>query len=154
MDGPLELSRKLLRRLATTDVDPTGLFSDDVSWYASVGGLEPRSVTGRANVLAGFREYSGNWDDLHFEGGATVVADNRALVFATEHARGTGSGVEVEQLTAIILTTREGQITDIVTYLDLPAAYRDFGIDPDDVAALESGRAYELRDGHPVSLDA
>ena len=153
MDGPLELSRMLLRRLAASEIDPTDLFADDVGWYASVGGLEPRRVSGRDSVLAAFRDYSRTWDDLHFEGGATVVDGDRALVFATEHARGTGSGVEVEQLTAILLTARDGQITDIVTYLDLAAAYRDFGLEPADVPGLESGRAYALRAGHPVSLD-
>jgi ketosteroid isomerase-like protein len=154
MDGPLLLARRLLQRLARTNVDPTDLFADDVAWYASVGGLEPVQLVGRENVLAGFQAYSGTWEGLHFAGGATVVDGDRALVFATEIARGAGSGIDVEQLTAIILTVRDGRIADIVTYLDLPAAYRDFGIDPADVPALESGRAYELRDGHPASLDA
>jgi ketosteroid isomerase-like protein len=152
MDGALELARNLLQRLASTDVDTSGLLAPEVEWYASVGGLEPRRLRGRDRVLAGFQDYSGTWEGLYFEGGALVVDGNRALVFATEHARGMGSGVEVAQLTAIILTTARGRIVDIVTYLDLPQAYRDFGLDPDDVPGLEAGKAYDLCDGHAVAL--
>jgi len=45
-------------------------------------------------------------------------------------------------------------ITNIVTYLDVPQAYVDFGIEPADVAGMEAGRAYELRDGRPVEIEA
>src|SRR5262245_11019332 len=153
MDGALELARTLLQRLASTDFDTAGLLAPEVEWYASVGGLEPRRLCGRDRVLEAFRDYSGTWEGLHFEGGALVIDRDRAFVFATEHARGMGSGVEVEQLTAIILTTAGGRITEIVTYLDLPQAYRDFGLDPDAVPGLEAGKAYELRDGRPAELD-
>jgi ketosteroid isomerase-like protein len=152
MDGALELARTLLQRLSSTEVNTSGLLAPEVEWYASVGGLEPRRLRGRNRVLAGFQDYSGTWEGLHFEGGAVVIDGDRAFVFATEHARGSGSGVEVEQLTAMILTTASGRITEIVTYLDLLQGYRDFGLDPDDVPGLEAGKAYELRDGHAVPV--
>jgi ketosteroid isomerase-like protein len=155
MDGPLDLTRRLLANLGSGAPDAASvLLAPDIEWYGSVGGLEPGLARGREAVLRSFEDYSGTWTGLHFESRSVVVDGDRVLALMVEHARGMESGVEVDQGIAILLTTKDGMITNIVTYLDVPQAYVDFGIEPADVARLEAGRAYELRDGRPVEIEA
>jgi ketosteroid isomerase-like protein len=152
MEGPLELTRRLMESLGRGDENGAAqVLHPDIEWYGSVGGLEPGLARGRDAVLASFQEYSSTWDGLHFEARSTVVDGPRVLALMVEHARGMGSGIAVEQGTGILITTKDGMITNIVSYLDLPRAYADFGIDAAEVAGLEPGRDYELRDGHAVA---
>src|SRR3954468_5311794 len=131
MEGPVGIARRLMENLGKGDVDAAAeVLHPDIEWYGSVGGLEPGLARGRDAVLRAYQDYSGTWDNLHFEAQSVVVDGERGLALMIEHARGMGSGVEVEQGTAILITTRDGLITNIVSYLDLPQAYRDFGIDP------------------------
>ena len=149
MDGPLELARQLFENLGDPEA-AEGFLDPAIEWYGSVGGLEPGLARGRDEVLRSFDDYRGTWGDLHFDTRAFVLDGDRVLALVTEHARGIGSGVEVEQGTAILITTKDGMITNIVSYLDLPRAYADFGIDPAVVAALEPGAVYELSEGRAV----
>jgi ketosteroid isomerase-like protein len=153
MDGPLELALRLMETLGRGDPDAAApLLAEDVEWYGSVGGLEPGLARGRDAVIRSFLDYSGTWEGLYFEARSAVVSGGRVLALVTEHARGMGSGVEVEQGTAILFSTKDGMITNVVSYLDLSRAYADFGIDPEAVAALQPGKTYELRDRHAVEL--
>ena len=155
MDRPLDLTRRFLANLGRGARDAASmLLAPDIEWYGSVGGLEPGLARGREAVLRSFEDYSGMWSGLHFESRSIVVDGDRVLALMVEHARGIGSGVEVDHGIAILLTTENGMITNIVTYLDVPQAYVDFGIEPPDVADLEAGGVYELRDGSPVEIEA
>jgi ketosteroid isomerase-like protein len=149
MDGPLELARLLMENLDDAET-AARILHPDIEWYGSVGGLEPGLARGREAVLTSFADYSGTWDGLRFEARSFVVDGDRVLALVTERARGMGSGVEVAEDTAILVTTEDGMIINIVSYLDLPRAYADFGIDPSAAGDLEPGAAYDLRQGRMV----
>jgi ketosteroid isomerase-like protein len=153
MDGPLELLHRLLAQARAGQLqDGDDLLAPEVEWYGSVGGLEPGRAIGIDEVRRSFEEYRDSWDQMTFDDEAVIQAGDRALALVRERARGKGSGVEVEQGTAVLVTARDGRLVDIVSYLDLPQAYRDFGIDPAEAARAEPGRSYELRDGRIAEI--
>jgi ketosteroid isomerase-like protein len=154
MDDPSELLRRLLDEARGGRIeDAAELMAPDVEWYGSVGGLEPGLAHGRDEVRASFEDYRASWDQLTFIDEATISSGSRALGLVRERARGMGSGVEVEQGAAVMITVRDGKIAKIVSYLDLPRAYRDFGIEQADADATEPGKSYVLRDGRIAEVD-
>lgn len=153
MEGPGRLAKLLIAGARAGEVGATeGILHRDVEWYASVGGLEPSTVRGADNVRRAFDEYHRSWERHTFGEEAVVEAGDRVLLLVREIARGLGSGLDVEQGTAVLVTTVDGLITSIVTYLDLPRAFADFGITPEQAAAMQPGSAYELTDGRMTEL--
>ena len=151
--GPLELAWRLMNGARHGQLDPLeAILHPDVEWYGSVGGLEPGTAYGPDGVRRSFLEYRGTWERLSFEDQAIVVSGDRALVVARERARGVGSGVDVEQGNLVLLTTSAGRITRMVTYLDLPRGFADFGISDEVAARIVPGKAYELIDGELTEI--
>jgi ketosteroid isomerase-like protein len=148
MEGPASLAQRLIAGARDGEVGMTkDILHPDVTWHASIGGLEPQTLYGSDSVRRAFDEYHRSWERHTFGEEALVESGDTVLMVVRELARGRGSGLEVEQGTAVLVTTSDGLITTIVTYLDVPQAYADFGLDPAAAAELEPGRTYELRDG-------
>jgi ketosteroid isomerase-like protein len=94
-----------------------------------VGGPEPGSRKGLADVAAEQREFLSAWQDFR------VVADDyreldgqRVLVLVRYSGRGTTSGVAQEMEGAHLFHVRERVVTKLVIYLERNRALADLGL--------------------------
>ena len=110
------------------DLFAEGLAAGDAQWHPA-----PELESGGTYVgAAGFVEFMDAWtsdfDDWTIE--LTEVRDggDRVLAFARQRAVGRGSGVSVEMDFGMLVTLRDGVITDTRAYLDRSEALAAAGL--------------------------
>ena len=117
----------------TNDIDEDAyreLVHDDVEIVPFGAAMEGKSYRGVEGVLEWLREeIHSNWDVFE-----TIPEDfrrvgDRILVTGHWHARGKGSGVELDMPATWIIRMREGKIAYWRTYTDRDEALRDIGAD-------------------------
>jgi ketosteroid isomerase-like protein len=94
-------------------------------------------IEGEAGILrghAGMRDYvtniSENWEDAHWDLlSVKELDDGRVFAHAVFKGRGPGSGIEIEQDVAIVVTARAGKALRIEGYASIDEARAAAGLD-------------------------
>ena len=119
-----DLARAAYDAWARRDLDAVvGFAADDVEVVQDPAFPGATSATGKGSLrqwLAGFFEI---WEEFDLTPEEVLEAGDRVLVIARIHARGKGSGMEIEQTAAHLLTFSSGEVVRLETYAD-PAAAR------------------------------
>src|SRR5437899_4218023 len=91
------------------------LVTDDAEIDMSTRVFNPqvyRGLDGMRRLLGEVREV---WEEWHVIPERFLDAGDRVVVIETVHARGRGSGVELESRTAAVWTLRRGRVTSVRT---------------------------------------
>ena len=113
-----EAERELLER-----------FSPDVRIDMSRRVFNPDVYEGYGGLARLGREIGDVWADFHITPTRFIDAGDRVVVLETRVARGTGSGVEVEQHSAVIWTLRAGRVVAMQTDLGPAEALEAVGLE-------------------------
>jgi ketosteroid isomerase-like protein len=85
------------------------LVDPEIEWRPGFGALEAGTHRG----AEGFREFTESWlesfDDFSIEPELIVQKDETVIVVALQHARGRGSGIELDAKVVHVWTVREGK---------------------------------------------
>ena len=102
----------------------------DIEGHGTVGGLEEGQVYRGLPEL--IREYEKvdleAWEERRLDPQEVLHVDDLVVVLVHEYRRGRGSGIELENDTAIIFTVRDRRIVRIQGYMDQDAARKAAGI--------------------------
>jgi ketosteroid isomerase-like protein len=122
--GFLDAAQRQDWKRAAELVDP------DVEGHGTVGGLEEGQVYHGLPEL--IREYEKvdleAWDERRLEPQEFLHVDDLVVVLLHEYRRGRGSGVELEDDTAVVFTVRDGRVVRIQGYMDRDAALSAAGL--------------------------
>ena len=109
---------------ARRDLDGVvGLAHDDVEFVQDPSFPGATSATGRAALRQWLASFFDIWEEFDLVPQEVIESGERVLVIAKIRARGKGSGVEIEQTAAHLLTFEEGRVRRLETFAD-PAAAR------------------------------
>ena len=110
----------------------TALFDDYIvmdSRANPVPGL-PLVEMGRDEVIKGFRQYWGTWDEYAIDPVEFVDAGQSVVVVVREHGRGKGSGVPVEREHFQLWTFRGGKLIRWEPFRSRAEALEAAGVGP------------------------
>ncbi len=127
----VELVSELLAKGAAGDWDAVAsLVHPEVTRYGTVGGLEEdRVLRGLEAIVAAFEgDEREAWDERRLEPERIVDAGDRVVVLLHEYLRGRGSGIELEQRTAVVFDVSNGLVTGLRGYMDQAAALEAAGV--------------------------
>jgi ketosteroid isomerase-like protein len=85
-----------------------------------------RGLDGMRRLLGEVREV---WEERHVIPERFVDAGDRVVVIETVHARGRGSGVELDSRTAAMWTLRNGRVTGVRTGIEIEEALKAVGME-------------------------
>ena len=127
----VEIVRGFLDAAQRGDWKRAAAFLDpDVEGHGTVGGLEEGQVYRGLPEL--IREYEKvdleAWEERRLEPQELLHVDDLVVVLVHEYRRGKGSGVELENDTAVVFTVRAGRIVRIQGYMDQDAALKAAGL--------------------------
>lgn len=102
----------------------------DVEGHGTVGGLEERRVIrGSEEMIHAFEtDDLEAWEERRLEPTEFLHNDDLVVVLLHEYRRGKGSGIELENDTAVVLTVRDGRIVRVQGYMDQDAALSAAGL--------------------------
>jgi ketosteroid isomerase-like protein len=108
------------------------LIAPDVEMHGTVGGL------GEGQVYSGLSEMKDEfetvdqeaWEERRLDPQGFRHVDDLVVVLLHEYRRGRGSGVELENDTAVVFEVRDGRIVRIQGYMDQDAALEAAGLQP------------------------
>jgi ketosteroid isomerase-like protein len=106
------------------------LVDPDVELHGTVGGVEEGQVyRGLADAMREYIEVDGEaWEERRIEPKEFLDADDEVVVLLHEYRRGRGSGVELENDTAVVFTVRDGRVVRMQGYMDPAAAQKATGL--------------------------
>ena len=106
------------------------LLDPNVEMHGTVGGLEEGRVAhGFPEMLREFEnEDLEAWEERRLEPEEFLHVGDLVVVRLHEYRRGRGSGVELENDTAVVVTVREGRIVRVQGYMDQDAALKAAGL--------------------------
>ena len=106
------------------------LVDPGVELHGTVGGVEEgRVYRGLAEVLREYNEQDAEaWEERRLEPEEFFDAGDDVVVFLHEYRRGRGSGVELEDDTAVVFKVRAGRVVRMQGYMDRAAARRAAGL--------------------------
>jgi ketosteroid isomerase-like protein len=102
----------------------------DVEGHGTVGGLEEkRVIRGFEEMMHAFEtDDLEAWEERRLEPKEFLHADDVVVLLLHEYRRGRGSGIELENDTAVVFTVRDGRIVRMQGYMDQDAALRAAGL--------------------------
>jgi ketosteroid isomerase-like protein len=110
-------------------------WADPEIQYVIVGGPEPGSSTGLANMAKAMRSWLAPWEDFRAEAEEyREIDDERVLVLVLNTGRGKASGLQVEQMraqTTSVFHVRADKVVKLVNYFDRDCALADLGLTPE-----------------------
>ena len=106
------------------------LLDPHVEMHGTIGGLgEGRVASGFPEMLREFQsEDLEAWEERRLEPEEFLHVDDLVVVRLHEYRRGGGSGVELENHTAVVFTVRDGRIVRVQGYMDQDAALKAAGL--------------------------
>ena len=132
MSANLDLARSIVAAWERGDFSSTE-WADPGIEFVYADGPSPGSFRGVANMSKSWREFLGNWRDVHAEAEEFLeLDDERVLVLFRQHGRGRTSGLEVAETgprAANLFHVRDGKVTRAVLYLDRDRALADLGLE-------------------------
>jgi len=109
-------------------------WADPECEFVIVGGPEPVSRRGVAEMAESWQEWVRGWKDYRVEADEyREIDDDRVLVLTRSSAHGKAGGLVVGQLRAkgaVLYHVREGKVTRLVYYWDRDRALADLGLTP------------------------
>jgi ketosteroid isomerase-like protein len=105
------------------------LVTDDAEIDMSTRVFNPevyRGLDGMRRLLGEVREV---WEEWHVIPERFLEAGDRVVVIETVHARGRGSGVELDSRTAAMWTLRNGRVTSVRTGIEIEEALKAVGME-------------------------
>jgi hypothetical protein len=102
-----------------------GLLDPAVRLDLSVRVFNPAVYEGYDGIMQWKGEVRDVWESYVTEPEEFFDCGQAVVVFTRERGRGRGSGVEVDRLTALLYTLREGRVIEIRLYHDRELAMRD-----------------------------
>jgi ketosteroid isomerase-like protein len=107
------------------------LLDPEAEGHGTVGGLDEGQVTrGLTEMVAALTEDLEAWEERRLEPQSFHHVDDRVVVLLREYRRGRGSGIELEDDTAIVFTLRDGRILKMEGYMDQGEALKAAGLPP------------------------
>ena len=108
----------------------TELLDPKVEMHGTVGGLEEGRVSrGLPEMLHEFETVDLEaWEERRLDPEEFLHVDDLVVVLLHEYRRGKGSGVELEDDTAVVFTVRDRRIVRIQGYMDQDAALKAAGL--------------------------
>jgi ketosteroid isomerase-like protein len=132
MSENLDLVRSIYADWERGNFGRTDWVHHEVVW-AWVGGPEPTSGTGIAEIGAPMRNWLAAWDEWYLEATEYRELDSeRVLVSYRGVGRGKTSGLEAGQLVtdmANVFDVRHGKVVRFVVYWDRSRAFADLGLE-------------------------
>jgi ketosteroid isomerase-like protein len=123
--GDLELVRRaLMARRSEFDE----LLDPDVRLDLSERVFNPDVYEGYDGIMRWRAEVADVWEYYRSEPEEFFEGDGVVVVFTHERARGKGSGVEVDRLTALLCRLRDGRVSEVRLYDERAQALRDAGL--------------------------
>ncbi len=106
------------------------LTDPDVELHGTVSGVgEGQVYRGLAEVIHEYEEVDGEaWEERRIEPEKFLDADDHVVVLLHEYRRGRGSGVELENDTAAVITVRDGLVVRMQGFMDRAAAQKAAGL--------------------------
>ncbi len=106
------------------------LTEPDVEFHGTVGGLEEgRIAHGITQIIEVFEaEDLEAWEERRFEPQEFIDAGDDVVVLMREYRRGKGSGVELENDTAVVFGVRNGRVARMQGYMDQSKALEAAGL--------------------------
>jgi ketosteroid isomerase-like protein len=106
------------------------LVDPEVELHGTVGGVQEGQVyRGLAAVIREYDVVDGEaWEERRIEPEEFLDADDHVVVLFHEYRRGRGSGVELENDTAAVITVRDARVVRIQGYMDRAAALEAAGL--------------------------
>lgn len=105
----------------------THLIDPDVEFLGTVGGIQEGEIAhGQAEIDEKFEAQDLEaWEERRFEAEEYIDAgEGSVVIFLREYRRGKGSGVELEDRTALVVAVRDGRVVRMQGYLDRDAALK------------------------------
>ncbi len=127
----VELVREAMAKSLSGDLDGVAkLAHPEVTLYGTVGGLEESRIEVGIEAIA--KVFWGDdleaWDERRLEPERFVDAGDQVVVLLREYLRGRGSGVELENRTALVIDVSDGLVTGMRGYMDQAAALEAAGV--------------------------
>src|SRR4051794_37649441 len=106
------------------------LLDPEVEFHGTVGGLQEGQVAhGQSEIDHTFEvEDLEAWEERRLEAEEYLDAGDEVVVLLHEYRRGKGSGVELEDRTAVVVAVNEGRVVRIQGYMDRDAALKAAGL--------------------------
>jgi ketosteroid isomerase-like protein len=90
--------------------------------------FNPAVYEGYDGIMRWRAEVGDVWEFYRTEPEQFLEGDDVVVVVAREHARGKGSGIEVDRTTALLYRLSDGRVREIRLYHDQRQALRDAGL--------------------------
>jgi ketosteroid isomerase-like protein len=106
------------------------LVDPQVELHGTVGGVQEGQVyRGIAEVIREYDVVDGEaWEERRIEPEKFLDVDDHVVVLFHEYRRGRGSGVELENDTAAVITVRDGRVVRLQGFMDRAAARKAAGL--------------------------
>lgn len=130
-EANVEIVREFTEAVLSQDWKRAGeLFSPDAEGHGTVGGLDEGQVTrGLAEMIHAFEtEDLEAWEERRLEPREFLHTGDLVVLLLHEYRRGRGSGIELENDTAVVFTVRDGRIVKMQGYMDQGAAKQAAGL--------------------------
>jgi uncharacterized protein len=110
-DSNVEIVRRIYGAWAVGDIPgPLELFHDDVEYVNPPGAIEPGTRSGVAEFTRAGEKLLDAWEYWRGEPEEMKVEGDRVAVLVRFHARGRGSGAEVDGCESALFTFRDGKV--------------------------------------------
>ena len=106
------------------------LLDPNVEGHGTVGGLDEGQVSrGLPEMIHGFETVDLEaWEERRLDLEEFLHVDDLVVLLLHEYRRGRGSGVELENDTAVVFTVRDGRVVRMRGYMDQDAALKAAGL--------------------------
>ena len=115
----LEIVSRVYEAAARRDADTIfQLYDEDVVLDASRLGMFATPFRGHQGLRQLFREWHEGWGEIEYSYDELIdLGDDSVVSVVTRHARGRGSGAEVERPFALLWTLRDRRVVRVVWFL-------------------------------------
>jgi ketosteroid isomerase-like protein len=100
----------------------------DVTWRPHLASLGGQPIRGHEEVRAYMASLQEDWQGFRHEPVEFFDAGDKVVAFLDTHARGAGSGIDVEVPVAHVLSFEDGKCLGYVSYHDRAEALRVAGL--------------------------
>ena len=101
----------------------------DVEWHPHLSSLSGRPIQGHAGIREYMASLEESWRVFRHDPERFIDAGDKVVALLQTHARGRGSGAELDVPVAHVLSFRNGKCLGYVSYLDQAEGLRAAGVE-------------------------